>query len=183
MNRNSAPGLPWRWGSIEGIDTPRRIREDEGDREGVRWRLASRAVETSAPPESLFLWLCQLRRYNCVFGRSTPRTPDPAFTELAVGQPMMKMFCLVDFVPDHSITIQVLPGRWARIFTSLVVRYSAVPLDEGRALLRGDLWVPRSDGPVAWLRRCLLAWGSLVMMRKQLRTLSQLAEHPQVTGQ
>lgn len=189
MNSISATGLPWKWGSIEGIDTPAHVRDGDSDREGPRWRLASRAVETSATPESLFLWICQLRRtpysYDWIdnLGRPSPRTPDPALIELAAGQPVMEMFRLVEFVPDRSITIEVQRGCPARVFGYILVRYAAVPLDADRSLLRCDFWMPRTGGPVGWLRRYLLAWGDLVMMRKQLRTLSQLAEQTDAARQ
>ena len=145
-------------------------------------RLASRAVETSADPEDLYLWLCQLRRapysYDCLdnFGQRSPRIPDPAMRVLEVDQRVMTIFSLTDFVPNRSLTIRMRPGSPTRMFGAIIVRYAIVPTGKGRTLLRGDLWIPPLGGPLGKLRRSLLAWGDLVMMRKQFRTLASLAE-------
>lgn len=167
-------GLPWRWGPTSGIESPRDT--------GGAVRLASRAVESTASPEDLYLWLCQLRRapysYDCLdnFGQRSPRIPDPAMRTLEVDQRVMTIFSLIDFVPNRSLTISMRSGCPTRVFGAIIVRYAIAPKGNGRTLLRGDLWMPPLGGPLGELRRSLLAWGDLFMMRKQLRTLVSLAE-------
>lgn len=167
-------GLPWTWGSTSGIESPHGT--------GGMVRLASRAVETFASPEDLYLWLCQLRRapysYDFLdnFGQRSPRIPDSAMRTLEVGQRVMTIFSLTDFVPNRSLTISMRSGCPTRVFGAITVCYAIVPTENGRALLRGDLWMPPLGGPLGELRRSLLAWGDLFMMRKQLRTLATLAE-------
>ncbi|MGO2037218.1 MAG: SRPBCC family protein [Brevibacterium sp.] len=166
--------LPWSWGPNSGIEPPRDI--------AGTVRLASRAVETNASPEALYLWLCQLRRapysYDGLdnFGCRSPREPDTSMRELKSGQRVMTIFSLTDFVPNRSLTISMRAGLPCRLFGAITVRYAIVPVGNGRALLRGDLWMPRLGGPLGDLRRTLLAWGDVLMMRKQLRTLAWLAE-------
>lgn len=167
-------GLPWRWGPETGFEAAGHV--------GQSTRLASRAVETDASPEMLYLWLCQLRRapysYDCLdnFGRRSPRPADPAMRALGVGQSVMTIFSLCEFAANRSLTVSMNSG-WPRlVFGAITVRYAIVPSSSGRTLLRADLWMPPLDGPLAALRRYLLAWGDLFMMRKQLRTLAALAE-------
>ena len=169
-----ARSLPWTWGSTDGIEAPSGV--------GPLRRLAARAVETRAAPASLFLWLCQLRRapysYDWLdnLGRRSPRTPSPSLTALEVGQQVMTIFSLSGFAPNRSLTIAMRPGLPTRLFGAITVRYAIVPLPSGRALLRGDLWMPPIGSRWGRARRYLLAWGDLLMMRKQLRTLAALAE-------
>ncbi len=47
-------GLPWQWGPSTGLEALGHA--------GEMTRRASRAVETEASPEMLYLWICQLRR-------------------------------------------------------------------------------------------------------------------------
>ncbi|WP_344884404.1 SRPBCC family protein [Zhihengliuella alba] len=171
-------GLPWAWGSTFGAETP----ESPDSRAGAQRRLATRAVATGADPETLFLWLCQLRRapysYDWIdnFGRRSPRTPDPSATNLEIGQDVMTIFELAGFEPNRSLTISMKPGWPTRLFGAIAVRYAIIPTGRGRVLLRGDLSMPPAGRVLGRPRRYLLAWGDLIMMRKQLRTLSSLAE-------
>jgi hypothetical protein len=164
------------WGSAVGVDQP----VPAGGRS--ERRLATRAVATDAAPEAIFLWLCQLRRapysYDWAdnFGRRSPRIPGPELTQLELGQRVMTIFTLQAFEPNRSLTIVMRPGWPTRVFGAISVRYAIVAAGDGRMLLRGDLSMPPVGRWLGNTRRYLLAWGDLVMMRKQLRTLRALAE-------
>lgn len=171
-------GLPWVWGSTSGAETLK----SPDRRTGAPRRLATRAVATDAEPEALFLWLCQLRHapysYDWIdnFGRRSPRRPDTSATSLEAGQDVMTIFELTEFEPNRSLTISMKPGWPTRLFGAIAVRYAIIPTGDGRVLLRGDLSMPPPGRALGRLRRYLLAWGDLLMMRKQLRTLRSLAE-------
>lgn len=167
--------LPWAWGGPVEIDPP-------DHRLSVNGRLVTRAVTSTATPASLFLWLCQVRRapysYDWIdnFGRRSPRRPDPALQDLEVGQRFMTIFTLTDFVPGESVTLRLNPGRPRRAFGAITVKYEVGRVDEGRSQLRVAMWLPPIGRRFADERRYLLAWGDLIMMRKQLLVLSRLAE-------
>src|SRR5699024_8901757 len=107
-----------------------------------------RAVTTQADPETLFLWLCQLRRapysYDWIdnFGRRSPRVPDPSLTDLEVGQKIMTIFTLTEFEPSRSLTVSMRPGWPTRLFGAISLRYAIIPTSDGQLLLSGDLWIP-----------------------------------------
>ncbi|EFQ84048.1 hypothetical protein HMPREF0063_10764 [Aeromicrobium marinum DSM 15272] len=129
----------------------------------------------------MFLWLCQLRRapysYDLIdnFGVRSPRRPDPSLTDLAVGQKVMRVFVLTAFEPGRSITIAPRPGTASRMFGDLSSSYETYVDDAGRTRLVGVLDVPRGSRPGNGVFQHAVAWGDLVMMRKQLRTLARLA--------
>lgn len=140
-----------------------------------------RAVDVDAPPSVVFRWLCQLRTapysYDVVDngGRRSPRTLTPGLDQLAVGQRVMTIFRLVDFETDRHITLVLERGRAA--FGRVAVTY----LVEARGPQRSRLVVKvlvRHPGsaPGRAVRRALFPWLDLVMMRKQLLTLRELAE-------
>ncbi|MFC0582050.1 SRPBCC family protein [Micrococcoides hystricis] len=169
--------LPWRWGTDTGLQAPPYLQREPAS----SFTLAARAVYTAADTQSLYLWLCQLRRapysYDWIdnFFRQSPRTPDPSLTNLSIGQTVMTIFDLVDFQPHRYLTLKMKPGLPTRIFGSLVVHYSIVT-EEHAQVLRGDLWMASTGPYFGRLRRFLLAWGDIIMMRKQLLTLTALAE-------
>lgn len=170
--------LPWAWGSPGPVEVP----EEWQGKDGPGVRVAVRAVETSAEPETLFLWLCQLRRapysYDWIdnFGRRSPRTPDPSMTDVEVGQSVMTIFSLTAYVPGEMLVLRMDPGWAIRIFGDITVRYDIEPVVDSRSRLRAILWMPSPGGPLGGMRRYLLAWGDLLMMRKQLLVLRVLAE-------
>lgn len=148
-------------------------------------RVATRAVRSRATPAAMYLWLCQLRHapysYDVLdnFARRSPRTPDPALLQLRHGQTFMTIFTLVDFERERSLTLRMKAGWPTRAFGALVVAYRIDSLPGGDTQVGVTLWMPRIGGRLGGLRRHLLAWGDLPMMRKQLQTLSTLASKQQ----
>jgi hypothetical protein len=123
--------------------------------------VVNRAVDVDAPDAATFRWLCQLRvapySYDLIdnFGRRSPRTLTPGTEQLEPGQRFMTIFRLHSFERDRHITL-VRGG-------SIAVTYR---VQDGRLLMR-----VRTRNP-----RPLLPYFDLVMARKQLLTLKQLAE-------
>ncbi|MGV0807268.1 hypothetical protein [Mycolicibacterium setense] len=134
---------------------------------------ADRAISIDAPPATVFAWLCQLRvapySYDLLdnIGRRSPRTRDPELTRLEIGQRFMEMFTLRSFVEDEHVTLQS-----GRVAVTYVVR--AQTGESTRLHVRVRFTGPRIIG---WA----LALGDVVMMRKQLLTLRELAEKEAAT--
>ena len=128
-----------------------------------------RAVDTDAPPHAVYRWLCQLRvapySYDLLdnFGRRSPRELTPGMDELEPGQRFMTIFRLVSFEPGEHITLRTRSGGTA-------VTYRVTP---GRLHMRAHI-SSRIPG---------IALGDLIMARKQLLTLSELARRaPAASG-
>lgn len=171
--------LPYVWGANEA-EVRRGYPADRFSPSGsVR---AFRAVDVAADPHTVFRWVCQLRRapysYDLVdnFGRRSPRTLDPAMLDLELGQRAATIFRIVDFVADESITMQITDRRLARLMGAVTCTYAVAPAGERRSRLIGVIDMPTRARFLARIRMDLIMWGDLVMMRKQLKTLAQLAE-------
>jgi hypothetical protein len=142
-------------------------------------RRLTRAVTITAPPPTVFRWLCQLKvapySYDWLDhgGRRSPRRLTPGAERLASGQPFL-VFKLAEFEQGKSLTGVIQP-RFARIYGPLAATYAIQPRHDGTCRLIARLDVGATT-PLQRLRRALLAWGDLIMMRKQLLTLKQLAE-------
>ncbi|MGY4645051.1 SRPBCC family protein [Cellulomonas sp. URHB0016] len=172
-------GVPTSWGARPDEVARTYPCDDVLPGSPVRW---FRAVDADAPAPAVYRWLCQLRlapySYDLVDngGRRSPRTRDPHCEDLAVGQRFMQIFVLDSFVPGRDLTVRIDDPRALRVFGEVVVTYQVEDEPGGRsrlvAALRG------ADGGQRWRRwtRPVLAWGDLVMMRKQLLTLAALAE-------
>lgn len=128
---------------------------------------ADRAISIGAPPSIAFGWLCQLRAapysYDLLdnFGRRSPRTRDPELARLTVGQRFMQIFTLDSFIEDEHITL--------RSGTVAVTYATRSEVGGSRLHVRVRFGTNRILG---WA----LALGDVVMMRKQLLTLRELAE-------
>jgi len=166
------PGLPWTWGDPGRTPLP-------PDRPG-REVLLSRAVPVRAEPPVVFGWLGQLRvaphSYDLIDnrGRRSPQTMtriDP----VEPGQTFAKIFTLTSFEQDRSITLELTDRVALLAFGPLTMLYRTLP-DGARTVLRCDLMLPRPRNGPERLRQVALAWGDLVMMRRQLLNLRRLSE-------
>ena len=147
-----------------------------------------RGVTIAAPPELVFRWLCQLKAapysYDWIdnFGRTSPRQLTPGLEQLAVGQRVMTIFKLASFEPDREITIVAGRHSWYRHLTGagaisyLVVPDTSNPEQPPQCRLVGKVVIQYPAGPIGWFNRLWLGWGDLLMMRRQLLNLKQLAE-------
>lgn len=140
-----------------------------------------RGVDVKAPPEVVFRWLCQLRAapysYDWLdnFGRRSPRTLTPGLENLSVGQRVMTIFELVSFESLRHMTIRIRSRSARELFGDVIVSYVVEPSPGGcRLLAKLAVRYPRN----LWgrLMRIVLPPGDLIMMRKQLLTLRELAE-------
>jgi hypothetical protein len=136
-----------------------------------------RAITIDATPRTVFGWLCQLKiapySYDLIdnLGRRSPRELTPGAEDLALGQQWVGVFHIVDFAVDEQITGTARP-KAEQLFGPMACTYRvrALTTTSSRLVVRLDVGAGnRITGPA-------LAWGDLVMMRKQLRTIKQLAE-------
>lgn len=168
--------IPWDW------NTTRQERAARFPCDGyleMPVRRLTRAMTIMAPPGIVFRWLCQLKvapySYDWIdnLGRRSPRRLTPGAERLAKGQ-LFLVFELVEFEDGHSLTGVIQP-RFQPIYGPLALSYAIQPWHDGscRLLVRLD-----AGATTLWqrVRRVMLAWGDLIMMRKQLLTLKQLAE-------
>jgi hypothetical protein len=139
-----------------------------------------RGVTINAAPEIIFRWLCQLRvapySYDWIdnAGRRSPPELIPGLDRLEIGQDVMTIFTLVDFRPNEHLTIRMKPSP-SSFFGDIAVSYLIVPkAGSCRLLVKLVCKAPRTLR--GRLMRHLLPWGDLIMMRKQLLNLKQLAE-------
>jgi hypothetical protein len=137
-----------------------------------------RAVTVDAPPAVVFRWLCQLRAapysYDWIDNRArqSPRTLTPGLDDIAVGQRAMTIFEIVGIEPGRSITVR----SRTTAFGDVVGTYAAIPMSDGRTRLFAKLGTVAPTNLYGEVTRDVLPLGDLVMMRKQLLTLKQLAE-------
>ena len=125
----------------------------------------------------VFAWLCQLRvapySYDLLdnTGRRSPRTRSAEFTDLAVGQPFVRIFGLTyvfelaAFETNEHITLRPRQGSAMSRFAEVSNTYSVRPVGDGTRLHVRVLF----KGP--WFVGQTLALVNLLMMRKQLRVL------------
>jgi hypothetical protein len=166
-------GLPWSWGVTE--EERRAEYPCAAHVPGPALRLI-RAVDVAAPAETTFRWVCQLRlapySYDLIDnrGRRSPRTLTPGAGDLLVGDLFLTLFEIDGWRRGREITGIGLPGPTAR-FGPMACTYRVESAGEHASRLVGRLDVT-ARGRAA---RLAVAWGDLVMMRKQLRTLAGLA--------
>ncbi|WP_211349063.1 SRPBCC family protein [Nocardioides litoris] len=162
-------GRPWTWGATPA-EAARRFPADDLAPGG---HPMTRAVDVAAPPEVVWPWLCQLSQapysYDWVdnLGRRSPRDLTPGATDLREGQRMAGVFRLAAWEEGRSWTGVAGGGRVG----ATAATYAAEPAGPGRSRLLCRM-------TVAWPRplALALAWGDLVMMRRQLLNLRDLAE-------
>jgi hypothetical protein len=153
-------------------------RGDDASRD-LLWR----GVDVGAPASLVFRWLCQLRvapySYDWIdnLGRRSPPVLVPGLEELCAGQTFMKIFRLQAFEPGVAVTLETPPGSsGARLFGVVSVTYWARSAGPDRTRLLAKLRIAYPRGISGALLRALLPWGDLLMMRRQLLNLKQLAE-------
>src|SRR5277367_587469 len=72
-----------------------------------------RAIDIAAPSALVWRWICQLRAapysYDWIdnLGVRSPQQLTPGLEELAVGQKVLRIFRIVDFVQDEHVTVMV----------------------------------------------------------------------------
>ncbi|NLV72702.1 MAG: hypothetical protein GXY46_08915 [Actinobacteria bacterium] len=138
-----------------------------------------RAVGVEAPAKTLFRWVCQVKvapySYDWLDNRfrRSPRRLTPGAEKLEVGQAFM-VGPIVEFEPDRHIT--VLYGQAGeRGWPPFSLTYAVTPVGPGcsRLICKAVMTSRSRLDRVRWF---LLAWGDLIMMRKQFLVLKELAE-------
>jgi hypothetical protein len=138
-----------------------------------------RGVTVAAPPEVAFRWLCQLRvapySYDWIDngGRRSPRQLTPGLEELAVGQPVMRIFDLADFDPGRHLTLRL---RRPGLFPPMFVSYVVIPSPAQRCRLVVKLVLRFRPGLRDRIVQALAPTLDWIMMRRQLLNLARLAE-------
>ena len=132
-----------------------------------------------APTDLTWRWLCQIAvapySYDWIDnrGRRSPQTLTPGADRLELGQTMAVVFRLASFDDGHHWTALTTP-RGQRLFGPVAMTYAAEPDGPGSRIV--CRLAAGARGPLAGVRAHALAWGDLVMMRRQFLNLKALAE-------
>jgi hypothetical protein len=167
--------LPLVWGATDD-EVARRYLSDELLPDGLAM---TRAIGVAAPAPLTWRWLCQMAvapySYDWIDnrGRRSPQTLTPGADQLELGQRMAVVFELVSFDAPHQWT-GLTTARGQRMFGPVAMTFAAEPDGEASRIV-GRL-VAGTRGPLARVRAHALAWGDLVMMRRQFLNLRSLAE-------
>jgi hypothetical protein len=143
-------------------------------------RALTRGIDVDAPVPVTFRWLCQLRvapySYDWIdnVGRQSPRTLTPGLDQLANGQRLL-IGEIADFAVNKHITLRSLPVA-ERLFGLVALTYLVTARASRNSRIVVRLLVHEPESCWQRTRFQLLAWRDLIMMRKQLITLKQLAE-------
>lgn len=141
-----------------------------------------RGVDVLAPKEIVYRWLCQIRvapySYDWFdnFGRQSPRQLTPGLEKLAVGQPLLVMFRVVDWKENEHITVLGETFEWIA-GQKLAMTYLVVP--RGPSSCRVISKLSGHHGPITYLNRLRREYapiGEFPLMRKQLLTMKWLSE-------
>ncbi|NHD19095.1 MULTISPECIES: hypothetical protein [unclassified Actinopolyspora] len=141
-----------------------------------------RATTVHAAAPTVYRWLCQLKvapySYDMLdnFGRRSPRRLTPGVDSLATGDTVMTIFRLVEFARDDHLTLKLHTPVAIRIFGELAISYVVREVADHQTRLCVKMRVTNPPGLLGEPRRKALAWGDLLMMRRQLRTFKELAE-------
>ncbi len=172
--------LPWVWGATRD-EAARPYPADQlvaGRVSGPVLRM-TRAVSVRAPVEMTWRWICQLREapysYDLVdnLGRRSPTELTTGSDDLRLGRRMVMVYELTSVVPGRSWT-GVTSAAGSRPFGPLAATYAAEPAGATQSRLVCRMVLP-DGGPVVRAKASALAWGDLVMLRKQLLTLAAYA--------
>jgi hypothetical protein len=150
--------------------------------------LLLRWAPVRASAETTWLWLCQMRRapysYDLLdnLGRQSPRIPRRDMTDLALGQPIMTIFRVTGFEPGRSIDGQMDDPHTIKLFGPMAWRYAVLPSPVGSQIAVALWWTGPVTARAARWRCRVMAWGDLLMIRKQLLTLARLAEQWEGSG-
>ena len=141
--------------------------------------LLTRAISVRAPVDLTWRWLCQVAvapySYDWIDNRGhrSPDTLTPGADQLEVGQTMAVVFRLTSFDDGHHWTAMTTP-RGQRMFGPVAMTYAAeADGPDTRIVCR---IAAAARGPLGRVRAHALAWGDLVMMRRQFLNLKALAE-------
>jgi hypothetical protein len=155
----------------------------------ARW---TRATTSRATPAQLFRWLTQLTvapySYDLLDNldwssssplrlprvRPSPRTLTPGADELRTGQRLLVLFVIDSFADGEHLTIRR-RHRGTGPVAEFAITYAVRPDGPDRTRLVATVVLDGTTGAVGTLLRYALAWGDLVMMRRQLTRLAALA--------
>ena len=138
-----------------------------------------RAIDVRAPAEVTFRWVCQIKvapySYDLLdnWFRRSPRQLTPGAERLELGDKFL-VGPIVELEQDRHVTVVVDPGDdrgYGRF--SLTYEVRRMGPDSSRLLCKAIMASRSRWDRVRWY---LLAWGDLIMMRKQFLTLKKLAE-------
>ncbi|MCA9658288.1 MAG: hypothetical protein KC486_08085 [Myxococcales bacterium] len=168
--------LPLAWGCTPA-ELARRYPADDRAEELVRGPVLrmTRAVDVDASRARVWRAVCQIAvapySYDWIDnrGRPSPRHLVAGADHVEVGQ-RLQVFRVTDVEPGHQWTGVTIP----RVLGRTAVTYAVEPSGAGSRLVCRITTSQR--GPIAWAWSRVLAWGDLVMMRRQLLNLKELAE-------
>jgi hypothetical protein len=173
-------GLPWSWGAS---DDERRAEYPSVALVPDPALRMIRAVDVAAPAAMTFRWICQLRlapySYDLIDnrGRRSPRLLTAGSDDLAVGTPFLLIFEIDGWTQGREITGV---GREAptRRFGPMACTYRVEQVGAHASRLVGRLDLTARGRALG----VALAWGDLIMMRRQLRNLAALATRDHRSG-
>ena len=144
----------------------------------VKFRGMLRGINVLASANVVFRWICQLKlapySYDWIDngGRQSPRKLTPGVERLELGQNFL-IGRIVEFEGGSHITCVIPEINFIICPMSITFAVRSTGLKSSRIIVKIDVGY---GNILEKIRGSLLAVGDLIMMRKQLNTIKELAE-------
>jgi hypothetical protein len=144
----------------------------------VNYRSMLRGINVLAPAKIVFRWICQIKiapySYDWLDngGRQSPRKLTPGTERLELGQNFL-VGRIVEFEENKYITCAI--PEISFILCPMAITYTvrSTVSNSSRIIVKIDIG---NRTIIEKIRGNILAVGDLIMMRKQLQTIKELAE-------
>jgi len=146
-----------------------------------------RAIDIFAPTELVYKWICQMKLAPYSYdkldnkGKQSPQKLSQGIEKIKIGDKMMTIFRVIDFIPNKEVTIvmDIPPKPYDKFYVPTAITYHLAPNCDGirnHTRLIVKYVASWNNTLLGVIEKIFIVFADFIMMRRQLLNFKKLAE-------